>query len=115
MLVDQEEGPDIRLVFDAGSHLMTRLEFVFDPKMSPEGETMPESVTWTAGQIATEAPKDAEKAFTFAPADGVRKVETFAELVNREDEPDPAERLGRQARARLHADGAGRPRARRRR
>ena len=93
LLIDQEEGPDVRLLFDAKSHLLTRLEFVFDPKMFPEGAAVPESVTWTAGEVRTEAAGDKkDRTFAFTPADDAKKVETLADLVRREEEPDPAER-----------------------
>jgi thiol-disulfide isomerase/thioredoxin len=80
LLIDQEQGPDIRLLVDPKSNLLRSVDLVFDPKdLAEKGLQDKVSIKrlgWSAGTIATkDLPADT---FAYAPPKEFSKVESFA-------------------------------------
>lgn len=81
LVIDQEKGPDIRMLVDPETRLLKGVDLVFDPKDLAEkglqGKVSIDRLGWTAGTIATKGmPADA---FAYEPAQGFSKVESFAQ------------------------------------
>ena len=81
LLLDQPEGPDIRLVIDPATKLLKSVDLVVDPKAlsarAPEGMKLEIGrIGWSAGAVVTKAPADT--AFAFVPPAGYTKVESLA-------------------------------------
>jgi thiol-disulfide isomerase/thioredoxin len=80
LLVDQTEGPDIRMLIDPESKLVRQIDLVYTLEeinaKAREGQKIDgASVTWKAGTIARAVPKDA---FSTVPPVGFEKVEPAA-------------------------------------
>lgn len=92
LLVDQSQGPDIRLLVDAKTKLLTGVDLVIDPKDltagAPKGTTIKvDRLGWTPGTVETKAPKD--DAFAFKAPDDFSKVELLAEALGQPDGDEP--------------------------
>ncbi len=79
LLLHRKKSPDLRLILDGKTLLVTRIEIVLSPQeIENEPTIVPNSIAWDAGAIATTTPDDS--AFAFKPEKGVEKVATQAEL-----------------------------------
>lgn len=92
LLVDQSQGPDIRLLVDAKTKLLTGIDLVIDPKQltesAPKGTTIKVGrLGWTPGTVVTKAPKD--DAFAFKTPEGFSKVDSIAEALGRPGGNEP--------------------------
>jgi thiol-disulfide isomerase/thioredoxin len=80
LLIDEKQGPSLRLLLDSESKLIRRIELVFDPDelAQVKGNTgaTDVSVAWNAGAIATDVPD--EKAFAFEVPAGFTQVADLA-------------------------------------
>ncbi|MDG3004657.1 redoxin family protein [Paludisphaera mucosa] len=82
ILIDQQEGPDLRLTIDAKTRLFKDIDLVIDPKTlersAQQGNPVKvEKLGWSSGAVATE-PADAA-AFAFKAPEGFTKVDSFQE------------------------------------
>jgi len=81
LLLDQEQGPDIRLLVDPGNKLLRAIDLVFDPKDLVEkglqDQISIERMGWSSGTIATKVPP--AESFAYVPAQGFTKVDSFAQ------------------------------------
>lgn len=100
LLIDQEDGPDIRMEVDPATKLLSRIEFQIDPELlarsAPAGQKVSvERFGWTAGPVSTQIAKD--QSFAYKPPKGFTKVDTLLEQPGAGDEPKFAvnERLGK--------------------
>ncbi|AMV40590.1 redoxin family protein [Planctomyces sp. SH-PL62] len=81
ILIDQQEGPDLKLTIDAKTKLLKGVDLVIDPKIlersAQQGNPVKvEKLGWDSGAVATEAAADA---FTFKAPEGFARVESFQE------------------------------------
>ncbi|HMB06054.1 MAG TPA: redoxin family protein [Isosphaeraceae bacterium] len=81
LLLDQPEGPDVRLVIDPATKLLKSIDLVVDAKeiarrAPKELKVEIGRIGWTAGEVSTKAP-DAQ-AFAYEPPKGFTKVEALA-------------------------------------
>jgi thiol-disulfide isomerase/thioredoxin len=82
--IDRQEGPDVLMVVNPDSKLLSGIELVVDPaelaKSTAEGQSIKvERFGWSPGAVSTEPPKPAT--FTYEPPKGFTKVESFAKAV----------------------------------
>jgi thiol-disulfide isomerase/thioredoxin len=95
LVIDQEKGPDIRLLVDPGSKLLKSVDLVFDPKdLAEKGlqdKVAIERLGWSSGTVATkDVPADV---FTYEPVKGFAKVESFAQAQGGGEEKYPVNEL----------------------
>ncbi|WP_165250928.1 redoxin family protein [Paludisphaera soli] len=81
ILIDQQQGPDLKMTVDPKTKLLSGVDLVIDPKVleqsAQQGNPVKvEKLGWTAGAVATEAAADA---FAFKAPEGFSKVESFQE------------------------------------
>jgi thiol-disulfide isomerase/thioredoxin len=81
LLLDQPEGPDLRLVIDPATKLLKTIDLVVDPndiarRAPKELKVEIGRIGWTAGDVSTKTPED--KAFAYEPPKGYTKVESLA-------------------------------------
>ncbi len=102
LLIDQQEGPDIRLEVDPATKLLFRIEFQIDPqtlvKNAPAGQTVSiEQFGWTSGAVITQVAKD--RSFAYEVPKGFAKVDSLLEQPGGGEEPKFAvnELLGKPA------------------
>jgi len=100
LLIDQEEGPDIRMEVDPASKLLSRIDFQVDPELlarsTPAGQNISmERFGWTSGPVSTQIAK--ERSFAFEAPKGFTKVDTLLEQPGAGEEPKFAvnEKLGK--------------------
>jgi len=79
--IDQEKGPDIRLLVDPATKLVKSIDLVFDPKdLAEKGlqeQVSIERLGWSSGTTTT---KDITgDTFAYEPVKGFTKVESFAQ------------------------------------
>jgi hypothetical protein len=82
LIIDRDDGPDLRLLVDPQTDLLVRIEQVVGPGTPdvglPEGLKVSEiEVAWSSGTISTEAPKDGT--FAMEPPKGFSFVNAPAE------------------------------------
>jgi thiol-disulfide isomerase/thioredoxin len=81
LLLDNQDGPDLRLEIDPATKLLTRIDFLVDPEIltrsAPGQKLAIERLGWTAGTVNTQVPKDLSFAYR-APKE-FTKVDSFAE------------------------------------
>ncbi|QEH36123.1 Sporulation thiol-disulfide oxidoreductase A precursor [Aquisphaera giovannonii] len=63
LLIDQQDAPDLKLVIDPATKLLSRIDFDVDPKLlarnAPEGQAVTiDRFGWAAGAVKTDAAKD---------------------------------------------------------
>jgi thiol-disulfide isomerase/thioredoxin len=80
LLIDQPEGPDIRLGVDPVTKLLARIDFLIDPKdvakSAPPGQKISiEQFGWTSGQVASQVAK--ERSFAYEAPKGFAKVDAL--------------------------------------
>jgi thiol-disulfide isomerase/thioredoxin len=107
LVLDRDDGPDLRLLVDPQTKLLVRIEPVLGREAPdvglPAGATVSDlAVSWTAGPISTEAPK--AEAFAFAPPKGSPGSRPSPRTSPGEAQ-GAGERTRRQAGARVHPDG----------
>ena len=102
LLIDQQEGPDIRLDIDPATKLLTRIEFQIDPKTlsrsAPAGQSISiEQFGWISGAVNTQVAKD--RSFAYEVPKGFAKVDSLLERPGGGEEPKFAvnEMLGKPA------------------
>ena len=102
LLIDQEEGPDIRMELDPATKLLSRIEFQVDPALlarsAPAGQKISiERFGWTSGTVTTKLAKD--RSFAYEPPKGFTKVDTLMEQPGGAEEQKFAvsEKLGKPA------------------
>ena len=100
LLIDQDEGPDIRMEVDPATKLISRIEFQIDPELlarsAPAGQKVSiERFGWTSGPISTQIGTD--RSFAYEPPKGFTKVDTLLEQPGAAVEPRVAvnEKLGK--------------------
>jgi len=81
LLIDQQDGPDLKLIVDPQTKLLKGVDLVIDPKIlersAQQGQPVKvEKLGWSSGAVATEAAADA---FAFEAPEGFSKVESFQE------------------------------------
>ncbi len=81
ILIDQQQGPDLKMTVDPKTKLLSGVDLVIDPKVleqsAQKGNPVKvEKLGWIAGAVATEAGADA---FAFKVPEGFTKVESFQE------------------------------------
>jgi thiol-disulfide isomerase/thioredoxin len=89
LLLDQPEGPDVRLVIDPTTKLLKSIDLVVDAKeiasrAPKELKVEIGRIGWSAGDVSTKAP-DAQ-AFAYEPPKGYTKVEALARSGGRGEE-----------------------------
>ncbi|MFO0887826.1 MAG: redoxin family protein [Isosphaeraceae bacterium] len=82
LLIDQAEGPDIRLDVDPATRLLSRIEFQVDAKTlaraAEAGQKMEiQDFGWQAGKVSTQVPKD--QAFAYEVPKNFSKVDSLLE------------------------------------
>ena len=82
LLIDQQEGPDIRLDVDPATKLLSGIEFQIDPKTlaknAPPGQKITiEQFGWTSGAVKTQVAKD--QSFAYEVPKGFAKVDSLLE------------------------------------
>jgi thiol-disulfide isomerase/thioredoxin len=82
LLIDQQEGPDIRLQIDPATKLLSRIEFQIDAntlaKNAPAGQSFSvEQFGWTSGAVNTQVAKD--RSFAYEAPKGFAKVDSLQE------------------------------------
>ncbi len=82
ILIDQQEGPDIRMVVDPATKLLSRIEFQIDEptlaQSAPAGQKLTvEQFGWAAGPVSTEPAKT--DAFAYEVPKGFTKVDSLLE------------------------------------
>jgi thiol-disulfide isomerase/thioredoxin len=102
ILIDQTDGPDIRLKIDPSSKLLSSIDFLIDAKTLaqsvPAGQKISvEEFGWTAGSVKMQVGKD--QLFAYEPPKGFTKVDTLLERPAKEEAPKSAvqEKVGRQS------------------
>ncbi|APW62266.1 TlpA disulfide reductase family protein [Paludisphaera borealis] len=80
LLIDQTEGPDLRLVVDGGAKLLKAIDLVIDPKQLEQSAQAGrpikvERLGWSSGVVSTAVAKD--RSFAYQPPAGFAKVESF--------------------------------------
>jgi thiol-disulfide isomerase/thioredoxin len=102
LLIDQQEGPDIRLDVDPATKLLTRIEFQIDPKTlsrsAPAGQSISiEQFGWISGAVNTQVAKD--RSFAYEVPKGFAKVDSLLGRPGGGEEPKFAvnEMLGKPA------------------
>ncbi len=102
LLIDQQEGPDIRMDVDPATKLLTRIEFQIDPKTLAASVPVGQSITveqfgWASGTVKTELAKD--HSFAYEVPKGFTKVDSLLEQPGGGEEPKMAvnELLGKPA------------------
>ncbi len=102
LLIDQQEGPDIRLDVDPATKLLSRIEFQIDPKTlaknAPAGQAISiEQFGWTSGAVNTQVAKD--RSFAYEVPKGFAKVDSLLEQPGGDEGPRFAvnEMLGKPA------------------
>ena len=80
LLIDQVDGPDLRLTVDPAAKLLKSVDLVLDPKQLAESAKAGQSVKvdrlgWSAGTVSTAVAKD--RAFAYEPPSGFSKVDSF--------------------------------------
>jgi thiol-disulfide isomerase/thioredoxin len=90
LLIDQEDGPDIRMDIDPTTKLLSRIELQIDPKVLARSAEGGQAVTverfgWTSGAVSTEVGKD--RPFAFQAPKGFSKVDTLLEKPGGGEEP----------------------------
>jgi thiol-disulfide isomerase/thioredoxin len=100
LLIDQQEGPDIRLDIDPTTKLLSRIEFQIDAKTlsrsAPAGQSISvEQFGWTSGAVTTQVAKD--RSFAYEAPKGFTKVDSLLERPGGGEEPKFAvnEKLGK--------------------
>jgi thiol-disulfide isomerase/thioredoxin len=88
LLIDQTDGPDIRLNIDPSTKLLSRIDFQIDPKTlaqsAPPGGTIKvEQFGWTAGSVRTQLAKD--HSFAYEAPKGFSKVDALLERPGKEE------------------------------
>jgi len=83
LLIEQTDGPSLRLAIDPATKLLKAVDLVIDPKAIEESarDGRPIKVAklgWEAGAVSTDAAK--APSFAFEPPDGFTKVDSAAEL-----------------------------------
>lgn len=84
LLIDQEQGPDYRLLVDPATKLLKGVDMVVDAEAMMKDAPTKQKIEisqfgWSAGKISTEVP--GQDAFAYEPPKGFTKVETFATKV----------------------------------
>jgi len=82
LLIDQQEGPDIRLVVDPATKLLSRIDFQIDAKTLARAAEAGQVVEvkefgWKAGTVNTQVPKD--QAFAYEAPKNFSKVDALLE------------------------------------
>jgi thiol-disulfide isomerase/thioredoxin len=90
LLIDQQEGPDIRLELDPATKLLSRIEFQIDPKTlaknAPAGQTISiEQFGWTSGAVNTQVAKD--RSFAYEVPKEFAKVDSLLAQPGGGEEP----------------------------
>jgi thiol-disulfide isomerase/thioredoxin len=99
LLLDNQEGPDLRLEIDPATKLLSRIDFLVDAetlaRSAPGQKLVIERLGWTAGTVNTQVPNDLSFAYK-APKE-FAKVDSFAEGRKAGEMPKFAvsERLGK--------------------
>jgi len=80
LLIDQNNGPDLRFKIDPATKLLKDVDLVIDPKMLEQAAQAGQPVKidrlgWSAGAVSTTAAKD--RTFAYEPPKGFTKVESF--------------------------------------
>jgi thiol-disulfide isomerase/thioredoxin len=91
LLIDQEEGPDIRLDVDPTTKLLSGIELQVDPQQLAQSAQAGRPVTiehfgWSSGDVSTRVDKD--RSFSYVPPKGFTKVDSLMDRPEggREDE-----------------------------
>ncbi len=102
LLIDQQEGPDIRMDVNPATKLLTRIEFQIDPKTLAASVPAGQSITveqfgWASGTVKTELAKD--HSFAYEVPKGFTKVDSLLDQPGGGEEPKMAvnELLGKPA------------------
>ena len=82
LLIDQQEGPDIRMEIDPATRLLSRIDFQIDAKTlsksAPAGQSISvEQFGWTSGAVKTQVAKD--RSFAYEVPKGFAKVDSLLE------------------------------------
>jgi thiol-disulfide isomerase/thioredoxin len=82
LLIDQAEGPDIRLDVDPGTKLLSRIEFQIDAKTLDRSAKAGQPIEvkdfgWRSGAVATQVAKD--RSFAYEIPKGFNKVDSLLE------------------------------------
>jgi thiol-disulfide isomerase/thioredoxin len=90
LLIDQEDGPDIRMDVDPATKLLSRIELQIDPKVLARSAAGGQPVTverfgWTSGAVSTQVAKD--HTFAYQAPKGFTKVDTLIEKPGAREEP----------------------------
>ncbi len=90
LLIDQQEGPDIRLDVDPATKLLSRIEFQIDPKTLSKSDPAGQSISieqfgWTSGAVNTQVAKD--RSFAYEVPKGFAKVDSLLEQPGGGEEP----------------------------
>ncbi len=86
LLIDQQEGPDIRLQIEPTTKLLSRIEFQIDAstlaKNAPAGQSISvEQFGWTSGAVNTQLAND--RSFAYEVPKGFAKVDSLMEQPGR--------------------------------
>ncbi len=78
VVIEQEQGPGLRLLIDPQTRLLRRIELIvaadqLQAKAPPKTTLSDLKISWSSGPIETEAPKP--EAFTFNPPEGFDQVQ----------------------------------------
>ena len=102
ILIDQTEGPDIRLNIDPSTKLLTGIDFQIDAKTLAASslggkEIKIKQFGWTAGTVSTQVARD--RSFAYEAPKGFSKVDTLLERPGKEEAARFAvqEKVGTQA------------------
>jgi thiol-disulfide isomerase/thioredoxin len=82
LLIDQQEGPDIRMEVDPATKLLSRIDLQIDPSDLEKSAKAGQAVTieqfgWTSGAVSTQVQK--ERSFAYEPPKGFTKVDSLQE------------------------------------
>jgi thiol-disulfide isomerase/thioredoxin len=82
IVIDQQEGPDLRLAIDPATKLLSAIELVLDPRdlarAFQDGKPITiERFGWTAGKVAREVPET--RSFAYQPPKDFSKVDSLLE------------------------------------
>jgi thiol-disulfide isomerase/thioredoxin len=90
LLIDQQDGPDIRLGVDPATKLLSRIDFQVDPqdlaRRAPAGQKISvEQFGWISGAVETQLAKN--RSFSYEPPKEFAKVESLLERRGAGEEP----------------------------
>ncbi|MGC8643981.1 MAG: redoxin family protein, partial [Isosphaeraceae bacterium] len=102
LLIDQTDGPDIRLTIDPSTKLLSSIDFLIDPQSLAKSALAGQTVTveefgWSAGSVKSQVTK--EQTFAYEPPKGFSKVDTLLERPGKEEAPKFAvqEKVGKES------------------